>query len=333
MRQFLAKAARPIEVILGLVFLLGALLKAADLNLFAVQIDAYGVFENKAIHPLAAMGTLGVEMMLAWALLLAIPRRKVVFAVYHALLLVFTGLILYGWFFHGLEDCGCFGALEMSPAISIAKNLVLIGLGASVCAGFVLRGEDSNSRSRRLPRLAAAVGITALALFYGYHDLQEQALPPASNEESEGPYSRFVLDLPEGYFDLGQGEYLVALLSMSCEHCMEETPALNELMYMPGAPPLVALCLEESEGDMEMFRGEAGPEFPMYSLGDQVRLYFNLIGDETLGVAYVRDGWQIHFWDGVVPTYEELLAVIEDTKEAAQNGLGPDRSGGSDGSV
>ena len=59
------------------------------------------------------------------ALLFGWRFRAVLYGAVLALLGVFTGLILYGWMFKNLKDCGCFGPIEISPGMSILKNAVL----------------------------------------------------------------------------------------------------------------------------------------------------------------------------------------------------------------
>lgn len=322
--DWISKAARPLEVLLGIIFLLGAFMKAIDLNLFAVQIEAYHVLSQKAYLPVAALSTLAVELLLAAALLIGVRLRLLTYALYELLLVLFTGLILYGWIFHGLEDCGCFGALEMSPGVSIAKNAILAFLGAIALYGFYR--ESLEPPRFALVKMGVASLLSAAILLFGYYDLKKQDLD--HDIEETGAYARFVIDTDLGHFNLGNGEYIVALLSMSCEHCLEETPALNDLMLMPEVPPMIALCLEENKGDMDRFRDLAQPIFPLHSLGGQVRLFFNLIEEDTLGVCYVRDGHQIRYWDGRVPEYDELMEVIrqehlEDTRTAESIRLHP----------
>ncbi len=106
------------------------------------------------------------------------------------------------------------------------------------------------------------------------------------------------------------------MLSMDCPHCMEEMPHLNELVFEPGLPPLVALCLEENEGDMLDFTLATNPQFPMHNLGNQVRLYFNLIGDDTFRLYYIEDGRAVAFWDGRVPETPEIREAL-----AGKNGV------------
>jgi len=315
MRKALIRAARPLEILLGIIFIAGAMLKALDINLFSVQIDAYGVITSKSLQPLVALATLCAETFLGGAMLLGMGPRRLVLAALEVLLAVFTALILYGWVFHGLQDCGCFGALEIGPRTSIAKNLIFALLAATAWAGFSMGERPPVSLRCGLVKLALISVFTAATVTYAYLDLRKQEITTPVN--ATGPYARFAFDVDQQHFDLGRGEYLVALLSMSCDHCIEQAPKLNDLMLMPDLPPIVALCLEESAGDMDEFRAAVQPLFPMYSIGAQVRLFFNLIGKEPPRLTYIRDGQPLHFWDGEFPPYEELVDTIQDA--AASN--------------
>jgi hypothetical protein len=302
MNNFLRYSIKAIELVTAVVFLAGAVLKALDINTFCVQISAYGVIENKALLPPAALATLMIETFLGMALLTGLRLRGLLFAAYEALLAVFTGLIMYGWVYHDIEDCGCFGALEMSPGISIAKNIVLAALVAAAWIGHcrIVR-PPAPWRSMILRGLAAVLAGAALT-GYAYTDLE-------AVDRSPRPFAQFVLDNEWGHFNLGESEYLVVMLSMDCEHCVAETPALLDLMLMPDVPKMLALCLEENEGGMEQFQIETGADFPMFKVGPLV--YFNLIGDDTFRVYYVRGGRPVTFWDGEAPDYGELLEALE----------------------
>ncbi len=314
MRTLYYKTSPFMEPLIGIIFLLGAILKALDINLFSVQIAAYGVITTKSLLPYVALGTLAVETFLGAALLLRLRFQKLTFLALTLLLLVFTGLIIYGWAFNELEDCGCFGPLEMSPGISITKNILLLILTAIAWHHAHRTSPAEAVPLHRYPyvRLACTCVFVAGLLGYAYVGLQAENLP---DSPEQGKYSAFVFDLPEGHFNLGEGEYLVALLSMSCEHCMEVVPELNELFFLPDLPPIVALCLEENEGAMSSFCAQTEPLFPMYSIGNRVRLYFELIGEETLGLSYVRDGHSMYYWDGVIPPYDELQSFLQQVHE------------------
>ncbi len=319
MEGFVSKAGRPAEVVLGAVFLLGALLKAgvllesSDIDLFAVQIGGYGVITNKALLGPVALVVLGVELLLGLCLLLGLRFGVLTILAAQGVLVVFTGLIFYGWIFHGLADCGCLGAIKMPPAVSIAKNAVLLGLGALAWAGIAKRARPAGRPRGLVWRLAAVPLFSGLVLWHAAGDLQRVA-PPA---EGAAPFAKYLVEAPEGVYNLGEGEYLVAMLSMTCDHCMAEVPALNELLALPGLPPLVALCLEEQAGNLEEFRAMTGPQFPMYSLGNEMLEFFNLIESAPPHLAYVRQGAQVLFWVEHVPPYEELIEAINKIRGAA----------------
>jgi len=319
MQRFLTRAARPAEILLGLVFLAGAVLKALDINLFAIQIWAYGVLPVKTLLPTAALTTLAIETALGSALVLGVRARGVTLATVECLLAIFTALIAYGWLFHGLKDCGCFGPLEVSPGISIAKNLLLAAIG-----GVAWRGVPPTpgiSWKRQLVKPAMIALVAAGVVGYAFSTLERTSvLPngpdnggkdPAGREGENGqdqPFAQFTVTTEQGTLSLGTGEYIVAMLSMDCEHCMQEAPALNNLMDVGGVPPVVGLCFEEKQGDMKHFVESTNLQIPLEKIGKLQ--YFMLIGEDTFRVYWVRDGRPAAHWDGKPPTLEQLAGAL-----------------------
>ena len=316
MKTFLTRAARPIEMLLGIFFLLGALLKsgllidASNMDLFVRQIVGYGVLEARAMLEGAALFTLTVEMLLGAALLLALRQGMLSLAVMQALLVGFSGLILYGWAFHGLEDCGCLGTIKMTPAQSILKNILLMALGAMAWVGFARQGETARKQPTfTVPRALVALLVTAATVLYAHNDLKETAQMLAEAQKA-GPYTKYVFDTPEGSFDLGNGAHIVAVLNMDCDHCMAAIPGINELAADPNLPQVVALCLEPSSDSMNVFRALTSPEFPMHPMGNNYDEFMVLLENSPPQINYVVDGHQIHYWEEDAPTSAEVTEVI-----------------------
>lgn len=306
-KDMIAKVARVVEILLAVTFLAGAVLKARDINLFIVQISYYGVISNQTGLAAAAVGTLFVETSLGMALLLGARLRGLLYACLLALLFVFTGLILYGWFFHGLKDCGCFGPIEISPEVSIGKNVLLAAMVCGVWFALVRRGE---TRARSMKGLLATCAMAAVcglaASTYAYTHLEKLG-------ERDRPFAQFVFDADGETWDLGQGEYFVAMLSMTCEHCMDSIEGLNERFMDANLPPIVALCFEEETGAMDEFKKITEPAFPMYSVGDRIRLFFNLVGEgkEPPRFVLVRDGRAVRDWYEEVPSPEDIMEALQ----------------------
>lgn len=304
--------ARGVELLLGGVFLAGAVLKALDVNLFTLQIRAYGVFTNPSLLAASAVGTLLVETALGMALLLGLRLRGWTYAAVAALLLVFSALIAYGWLYHDLEDCGCFGRMEMSPRVSLAKNVFLLAMTVLAWAGWRRRAAVARLTSAVLAR-ASACGVAAVCLaLYACVHLE----PAVKVTEENRPFAQFVFEADGMSWDLGRGEYFVAMLSATCEHCMASIPAVNALAATPGFPPIVGLCYEEEPGSFEEFRALTSPAFALHSLGSQGRLFSSFIGQEPPRFIYIRDGRQVAYWDQDVPG---VAAVLKARESASAN--------------
>ena len=331
---------RGAEIAVGFAYLLAAGLKAWNFNLFIGQILAYQIFTSTGALTAVAFTTLALETFLGVAMVLGSPWRKAVLGAGFGMLLFFTALILYAWQVHDLKDCGCFGKVSMTPPQAIAKNLVFMALTALAWYGLVGRadtvGQLSYLRVRKFaPPVLALVLCLSVIPQLGGTIITDNEVPvavgdtkvPAGAEpspESAGPFAGYRI-VPEfgDTLDLSQGEYLVALLSMTCEHCMATVPEINAFTYEGTLPPVVALCLEPEKGSLKEFQGMTGPEFPMHSVGDNMLAWAKLCIDPPPQLCYVRDGVALKVWKDVMPSLHELLEGIaaagtEESAESAQ---------------
>jgi len=308
-------AIRCLEILIGIYFLLGALPKGMDIDKFAVQIAAYKVIVSPHLLFYAALFTLFVEVALGIALITGLRLKGLTIVVMQTMLIFFATLITYAWINYGLEDCGCFPFFKMSPQISLIKNAILIISGLYILWVIYRVYPTKNADWRRVCIQSAAKLLIALILggasvAYAYKDVNWDAFKPASDDTDTVDFSQFVLFLPEGYFNLGEDIYLVAIMSMSCDECRGNVPYLNDLLMLPELPPMVALCYEDHPGDMDVFRGYTQAAFPMYSLGNQAMLYYSMIGKDSFRLSLVRNGKAMKSWDGHVPEYEAILDAI-----------------------
>ncbi len=317
--------ARIFEIYIGLYFIAGAIPKALDIDKFAVQLSAYKVIEAPFWLMTAALFTLFVEMALGIALILKLRLKGLTLVSLQCLLIFFTGLILYAWRVHGLEDCGCFPVFRMPPEISTVKNILMFLAGCYMGWRFFfspLQPSDASEaplplrhQTREILYSSVKVSLAALVAFMAVaHAWQEmdQGVFANSNSDERGVFAQFDLYLEEGHYNLGEGLYLVPIISMTCAECLEKSPHLNDLVMMPDVPPMVALCYEDQPGDMEGFRAMVMPLFALHSLGDRALMYYALIGDEPFRLCLVLNGKMIHAWDGHVPEYSELMEVLDD---------------------
>lgn len=131
---------------------------------------------------------------------------------------------------------------------------------------------------------------------------------PTSAPTPEPPFSKFTLETEEKEVDLGRGEYLVAMLSLSCDHCEETVAELNQLSSdLEDVLPIAALCLGD-DGELEAFRERTEPRFPIRVI--DVLEFFDLIGEAPPRFHYLRMGESIRHWDDDVPTLESVVAAL-----------------------
>ena len=297
----LTRAARPVELLLSLVFLAGAILKAADVNLFVVQISYYGVVDGHAQLAASALATLWLETALSIALLLACRIRGLTFAAILALLAAFTALIAYGWAYHGLQDCGCFGPIEISPTVSILKNLGLATAALIAWLGLAKAHRlDAPAAATFAKIVISALAATAVAA-YAYANLEDMG-------DQERPFAELVFEDAGVTYDLGNGEHFVVLLNTTCHHCQGSVETLNEFALIPDFPTVVALCFEDDELPLDDFRLLTSPLFPTFSMAGRTRLFWSLV-DTPPRFALVRNGAQIHYWDDEPPEPDDVVAL------------------------
>ena len=316
------KYVRILEMLLGAVFIFSAASKALDMTTFSVLVSYYGVVRDPSLVRLVAWTMLGVESILGAGLLAGVRLRGGTLAATIALLVGFSGLIVYAWIFEGLEDCGCFSKyIPMGPKSSLAKNAVLLAMAGAAWYGFrrrVPEGEaapsDTWSKGRRV---LGALGLAAIAgaALVGWSTSKPTVNPPVTAAAGDGRFAKYALIDGGQTLSLAQGEYMVALLSATCEHCQAAGQLLNGLSVAPGMPKIVALMMGDEE-EMRQFEDAVQPAFPLKVFDDPLE-FFELIGKEPPRFYIVRNGAEVRRLDALDPTLDELLAFATGAQPAA----------------
>lgn len=244
------------ERLLGFLFVGAAVLKALDIEAFAVQITYYGVIGAPRWVWMAAIGSVAFETLVGVAMLLGLRARGWTFAAVLASLAVFSGLIVYGWALHDLKDCGCFGSyLPMGPGASLVKNAAMAALAA--WAWYGLRGAVASAPLSRHAVIKATVCLASFAVVA----LAGMFHVPFERECRLGYH---FVDETGRDWDLRRGTYLVAVMSATCDHCKSIAPELDEYLFDPELPPVVGLMLAEDDREMDFFR--ALVDFPLTTM-------------------------------------------------------------------
>lgn len=305
---------RTADVLLGLAFILGAFLKALSLRDFEIAISFYGLVEKSSLFPVIAFTALALETLVGILLVAGWRLKGLTHLGTLALLAGFSLIVGYGWICEGLEDCGCLGAsLPMTPQETIGKNVILalMTLVGLVCSG----GADVKRRKAFGITVAVlSLGAVAGATAYGIAEARAaRILPPApavgsEADYSERPYAKYRWEDNGEAFDLGEGQYMVVLLSATCYHCREWVEPLNDLMLELYEPQLVALVMDEGD-EFDEFVSVTGPLFPLHLI--DTFEFMDLYRKAPPELALVDMGRRLKRWEGDVPPVESIQEALD----------------------
>lgn len=157
------------RVLVGVLFIISGFIKANDPLGFSYKLKEYfEVFGMPWLGSLAlvlAIVICAAEIGLGVALLLG---AKMNFTAWSLLLMIlfFTWLTFYSWYFSKVTDCGCFGdALHLTPFQSFMKDIVLLVLILFI---FIKRKEISPLLGDRGSTYLSYFGFIASFLFSVY---------------------------------------------------------------------------------------------------------------------------------------------------------------------
>jgi len=111
-------------------------------------------------------------------------------------------------------------------------------------------------------------------------------------------------------YDLSRGEFLVAVLSATCDHCQKSVPIINESSATQELPQVIGL-VEGDETSLDNFVLTTNPAFPCFLI--DIESFFNLIESAPPRLLYVQDGKILNAWDGDLPGAEIVVESLVET--------------------
>ncbi|MFD2823219.1 BT_3928 family protein [Lacinutrix iliipiscaria] len=161
------------RLLVGGLFIFSGLIKLNDPLGFSYKLQEYfsaDVLNLPFLEPYAlaiSVFVVVLEVVLGVFLLIGYKQKFTVWSLF-AMIVFFTFLTFYAWYFDKVKDCGCFGDfLPMKPIESFIKDLILLALIVVLLIGL-----------RYIKPLFSKLGTTLLALlgfvgslWFGYHVL------------------------------------------------------------------------------------------------------------------------------------------------------------------
>ncbi len=291
----------------GLVLLAAGLIKATNLELFMVQIKAYGIIDHPFLLLFSAWGLVTVQCCLGAALALAYRPREFLMASSLLWLVLLGGTSWAAWT-GATDECGCFGAfLEHSPASATVQNALFL-----LATLYALRSAGRVSSPAQGPARAWAVGFACLTgvllpLLFGV-PLNAGMGVQAVGEELLGVMEE--QEIQDAAWPAGKDRaVLLVLMGTDCGHCLEALPELDVLAEDVKAPPVLALSADD-RAERERFVRHFQPSFPLGGVEKEVFWRLLSTGDMPR-VLLVRRGKILKAWDGNVPDAAEVQRLTD----------------------
>ncbi len=259
-------------LVLSAAFLLSAFGKFQGIDSFSWAILDAGIRSDTAAAVLARL-LVGLEAAVGVLLLLRISLRRFILPVAAALLLFFSGYLVYLLVQQGnAGDCGCFGdLLPMKPLPALLKNGAML-LGIALL--YVLPGWREWQRRPLIGFLLTAV-LTVVPLF---------VLPISQNRE---PLQLRLLH--DQHQELSRGKQVVAFLSLGCPHCRHAAQKFSTFFRNDPTLPLTMILNGSQEDALGFFQDTKATNVPVLYEPDQ-EVFVRLAGKWVPSIYYVNNG-------------------------------------------
>jgi len=269
-----------LRIILALVFFASAYTKFIAPGILEIILIDHGITASRETAAILVRLLIGAEIALGLLLLQKYYLKRIVLPAVFLFLAGFTLYLLYASFILSeSQNCGCFGAvLKMSPFESILKNILLL-----VLAIVLYTRSTSENKRIYIPLFLVMVSFPIVFL-----------LSPIKNNKdfTFGKYTDFA---GAGRIDLADGEKLILLMTLDCDHCQQTARDIVELKQKFDLPETFAFFFQEGVVTVDSFKVITGFS-PPYKMLEGLE-FFEMIGTNPPRCYRVKDGKVLEFWD------------------------------------
>lgn len=266
-------ALKVLKTVLGLVFIVSAILKIADMDQFEIYVYSYHFFSLNFSF-LVARTAIIAELVLGIGL---ISNRFHILMWWGSMvmLLAYTLFLVYAQLIGRTDSCHCFGdVLQFNPWQSIIKNLVLM-----VLLALIYRMKNIRFRNDWLV-LAGVIAVSAVAVFaVSPPDNFTSCYKPQQNLNAE-LFDAALQKPPLDDLHLNEGKRIVCFFSTACEYCQMSAHKLSLMQQFNGFP---------HENIFYVFMGSEDGVARFYDVS-QSSQYQSVIFDDVVGLVKITQG-------------------------------------------
>jgi hypothetical protein len=269
-----------LRIFIGLVFLLSAYSKLIAPGIIEIILVDHGIVSSRETAAVLVHLLIGFELALGLLFFQPYSIKKIVIPASFLFLIGFTVYLVYtGFILNDKDNCGCFGELiKMPPLESIIKNIVLMGLI------FVLYKFVEEKKNYLVPVISLVLAMAVVFV----------AAPIKSQKDFK--FAKYTSFEGKGRVDLSNGNKLVIILNLECDHCQNLVKELSALeKNAKQFPDTYALLFSEGNVNLDSFKKMTGFDFPYKMIGASE--FFDLIGQSPPRIYWLQDGKLKEIWD------------------------------------
>ena len=298
-----------LKVLLGILFIISAILKIADMDKFEIYVYSYHFFSLNFSF-LVARAAIIVEMVLGIGLL-SNRLHKLMWWGSVLMLLGYTGLLAYALILGRTDNCHCFGNfLQFNPWQSIIKNVVLLTLFA-----LVRKVDEHPLKYKWLALAAVTIGCSVAVFAISPPDNFTPSYNSQQNLQRD-LFQEALQDSPLDSFRLMEGKKVVGFFSSACEYCMMTAQKIDLMRKFYGFPEndILFVFLGSEEGVHHFYQESESTQYP-YIIYEDVKRLLEITNGVFPTVIFMDNGEIIHEYGFRDMKEAEVKAFFENANE------------------
>jgi thiol-disulfide isomerase/thioredoxin len=273
-----------LKVLLGLVFIVSAVLKVVDMDRFEIYVYSYHFFSLNFSFIVARLAII-LELVLGIGLV-SHTLHKMYWWGSMAMLGGYTLLLIYALTLGRTDSCHCFGDfLQLDPKQSLIKNGVLMLLFL-----LIYRMESWKTPFRWLI-LCLTVMISTIAVFViSPPDNLTSNSDPEQNLQTE-LFNEMLDDASLDSLSLREGKQVVCFFSTSCDYCQMAARKLSLMQQFYGFPKenITYLFMGNEESIDGFYEQSESTRYRDFIYPDVARLLKAINGNFPV-IVFLEDG-------------------------------------------
>ena len=277
-----------LKVLLGLVFIVSAILKVVDMDKFEIYVYSYHFFSLNASFIVARLAII-LELVLGLGLV-SHTLHKLYWWGSVALLLGYSLLLIYALTLGRTDSCHCFGDfLQLNPKQSLIKNGVLMLLFLPI-----FKMESWKTPFRWLILILAIMASSIAVFVISPPDNLTSNFDPEQNLQVE-LFDEMLDAAPLDSLNLREGKQVVCFFSTSCEFCQLAARKLSLMQQFYGfsEDDITYVFMGNEEGIEKFYEQSESARYHDVLYPDVARLLKAVNGNLPV-IVFLEDGSVVH---------------------------------------